>query len=94
MCKPIEAMKCVDFEPYEVNPDGGYVAFGVCVVSKSKEQARFSYTGVTDEEELEEVIVSEQKKLLAVQRTLASHTWDKFFLKRAADDHDVLERRL
>ena len=87
-------MEFVDFEPYEVNPDGGYVAFGVCVVSKSKEQARLSYTGITDEEKLEKVIVSEQEKLLAVQRTPASHTSGKFFVRRAADDFVVLKRKL
>ena len=43
---------------YEVDTDGGDVRLGVGVVGKSQQQARLSNTGVTDEEELEEVVVS------------------------------------
>ena len=43
---------------YKVNADGGDVAFGVGVVSETKQQARFPHARVTDEQELEEVIVS------------------------------------
>ena len=43
---------------YKVNTDSGNIALCVCIVGKTKEQARLSDTGVTDEEELEEVVVS------------------------------------
>ena len=49
--------------PYEVNTNGGYVAFSVCVVGESKQQAGLSDSGISDEEQLEEVVVSEQKGL-------------------------------
>jgi hypothetical protein len=45
-------------ETYEVYPDGGDVALRVRVICETKEQARLSNTGVSDEEELEEIIVS------------------------------------
>lgn len=44
---------------YEVHTDGGDVGLGVGVVGETKEQAGLSDTGVTDEEELEEVVVSD-----------------------------------
>lgn len=43
---------------YEVNTDGRNVAFRVGVIGETEQQARLSNTGVSDEEELEEVIVS------------------------------------
>ena len=43
---------------YEVNTDCGDVGLGVSVVGKSQEQSRLSNTGVSDEEQLEEVVVS------------------------------------
>lgn len=45
-------------ETYEVNADCRDVAFGVGIISETKQQARLSNTGVTDEEQFEEVIVS------------------------------------
>ncbi len=45
---------------YKVDTDGGDVGFRVGVVGETQQQARLSYTGVTDEEELEEVVVSER----------------------------------
>lgn len=45
-------------ETYEVNADCRDVAFGVGIIGKTKQQARLSNTGVTDEEQLEKVIVS------------------------------------
>jgi hypothetical protein len=48
----------VDSETYEVNTDCRDVAFGVGIIGKTKQQARLSNTGVTDEEQLEKVIVS------------------------------------
>ena len=41
---------------YEINADSGNVRFGVCVISKSKEQTRFTNAGVSDKEEFEQVI--------------------------------------
>lgn len=45
-------------DTYEVNTDSGDIAFCVGIVGKSKQQARLSNTGVSDKEELEEVVVS------------------------------------
>lgn len=45
-------------DAYKVDTDCGNVGLGVGVIGKSQEQARLSNTGVTDEEQLEEVIVS------------------------------------
>lgn len=42
----------------EVDADRGDVRLGVCVVGESEQQAGLSYTGVSNEEELEEVVVS------------------------------------
>ena len=43
---------------YEVDTDGGDVGLCVGVVGESQKKARLSNTGVTDEEKLEEIIVS------------------------------------
>jgi hypothetical protein len=43
---------------YEVNTDSRDVALSVGIVGETKQQARLSNTGVSDEEELEEVVVS------------------------------------
>ena len=43
---------------YEVDTDRRDVGFRVGVVGEPKEEARLSNTGITDEEELEEVVVS------------------------------------
>lgn len=43
---------------HEVNTNGRYVALGVCIVRKPQQQTRLSYSRVTDEEELEKIIVS------------------------------------
>lgn len=43
---------------HKVNTDGGDVALCVCVVGESKQQARLSNARVSDEEQLEEVVVS------------------------------------
>lgn len=48
----------LDRSDLEVDADGGDVALGVGVVGESQEQAGLSDAGVTDEEELEEVVVS------------------------------------
>lgn len=43
---------------YEVHANSRDVAFGVGIIRETEQQARLSNTGVSDEEELEEVIVS------------------------------------
>jgi hypothetical protein len=43
---------------YEVDADGGDVGLCVCVVGEPQEQARLADTGVSDEQQLEEVVVS------------------------------------
>lgn len=63
---------------YEVDTDGGDVGLSVGVIGKSQQQARLSYTGITDEEELEEIVVSRREGL--------EDTGDR---KRAAGDRSV-----
>jgi hypothetical protein len=41
---------------YKVNSNRGNVRLSVGIISKSKQQTRLSYTGVSDKEELEKVI--------------------------------------
>ena len=48
-----------DHATYEVNANGGDVGLGIGVVGKSQKQAGLSHAGVTNEQKLEEVIVSE-----------------------------------
>lgn len=43
---------------YEVDTDSRNVGFGVGVIGESQEKTRLSNTGITDEEKLEEVVVS------------------------------------
>ena len=43
---------------YKVNADGGDVGLCVGIVGEPQEQARLADTGVTDEQQLEEVVVS------------------------------------
>jgi hypothetical protein len=50
---------CLAKVTYEVNADCGNVRFCVGVVGESEQQARLSNTAVSDEKQLEEVVVSE-----------------------------------
>lgn len=43
---------------YKVHTDSGDVAFRVGIIGESKKQARLSNTGVSNKQELEEVVVS------------------------------------
>jgi len=43
---------------YEVDTDGRDIRLGIGVIGESQKKARLSDTGITDEEELEEVVVS------------------------------------
>jgi hypothetical protein len=45
-------------QTHEINTDGRDVALCVCVVGETEQQARLSDTRVSDEQELEEVVVS------------------------------------
>lgn len=45
---------------YEVDTNGGNVGLRVGIVGESKQQARLAYTGITDEKQLEEVVVSDR----------------------------------
>ena len=47
---------------HEIDTDGGDVGLGIGVVGKSQQQARLSYTGISDEEELEEIVVSSRNR--------------------------------
>ena len=51
---------------HKVDTDGRDVALGVCVVGETEEQARLSDTRVTDEEELEEVVVSVRRPVVSM----------------------------
>lgn len=53
-----ESMARKGVSTYEVNADGRDVALSVGVVGESEQQTRLSDTGVTDQKELEEVVVS------------------------------------
>lgn len=46
---------------YKVDADGRNIGLGVGIVGKSKQQARLAYTGISDEEKLEEVVVSSEE---------------------------------
>jgi hypothetical protein len=52
---------------YEVNTDRRDIAFRICIIGKSQKQARLSYTGVPNKEELEKVIVSVRFVSIAVE---------------------------
>jgi hypothetical protein len=56
---------------YEVDTDGGDVGLGVGIVGKSQQQARLSNTGITDEEELEEIVVSRDRGKRVVSAMLS-----------------------
>jgi hypothetical protein len=43
---------------YEIDTDGGDVTFCVRIIGESKQQARLSNAGVSDEKEFEEIVVS------------------------------------
>jgi hypothetical protein len=45
---------------YEINANSGDVGLGVCVIGESQQKARLSNTGVSNKQELEEVIVSKE----------------------------------
>ena len=47
-----------DFLTYEIDTNGRDVAFRVGVIGESQEEARLPDTGVSDEEELEKIVVS------------------------------------
>lgn len=55
---------------YEVDADRGDVGLGVGVVGESKQQARLAHTGITDEEQLEEVVVSDFGPSATIRRCL------------------------
>jgi hypothetical protein len=43
-------------QTYEVHTDGRNVRLGVGIVSESKQQTRLSYTGISNQEKLEEIV--------------------------------------
>lgn len=43
---------------HEVDTDGGDVALSVGIIGKPEQQARLANTGISDEEQLEKVVVS------------------------------------
>lgn len=68
---------------YEVDTNGRDVGLCVGVVGETKEQARLSDTGVTDEEELEEIIVSDARLVpdqeeFAVAISVICHRWQSW----------------
>jgi len=53
----------LDRSDFEVNTDGRNVGFGVSVICESKEQTRFTDTGVSNKEQLEQIIAVELNSL-------------------------------
>lgn len=87
---------------YEVDTNCGDVGLGVCVVGESQKQAGLSNTGVTDEEELEEVVVSRRElteveehrgRCLGVSSSTAGPDREMLCRSRSAQGGSVMERR-
>jgi len=57
-CPPQKNNKTVSRDTYEIHANSRDVAFCVGVIGKSKEQTRLSDAGISDKEELEEIVVS------------------------------------
>ena len=51
----------LDGPDLEVDSDCANVGFGVRVVGKTQEQAGFAHAGVTDQEELEQVVAGKKR---------------------------------
>lgn len=47
---------------YEIDTNRTDVAFCICIISKSKQQTRFSDTGITDQKKFEQVITRKNCK--------------------------------
>lgn len=57
---------------YEIDTNGRNVRLSVGVIGKSKQQTRLAYTGITDEEQLEEVVVSDQQGMSVLFKELGN----------------------
>jgi hypothetical protein len=47
---------------FEIYADGGNVRFGVSIVRESKQQTRFADTGVTDQQQFEQIVAIHTKE--------------------------------
>lgn len=72
ICKPCDVKLSLHEREhsYKVHPNSRDVAFRVCVVGKSQQQTRLSNTRVTDQQELEKIVVSESKLLVDGRRSV------------------------
>jgi hypothetical protein len=43
---------------HEINTDCRDITLGICIICESQQKTRLSYTGITDKEKFEEIIVS------------------------------------
>lgn len=77
---------------YEVYTDCGNIGFRVGVIRETKEQARLSNTGISDEEKLEKVVVSVEARhqLTLPTQDLLELVWIVVVLQ--AGDIKVLRR--
>lgn len=57
---------------HEIDTDGRDVGLGVGVIGESQEKTRLSNTGVSDEEELEEIVVSSWCQIQKLSKTSIS----------------------
>ena len=85
-------LNCSDFE---INTNGGDVGFGVSVVCESKEQTRFTDTGVSNKEQFEQIVavfsISEMERRNAM---LEQHSINSSWKRRATKHpnlHDILQ---
>lgn len=62
--KPQAVLPEATGETYEVDTNGGDVGLSVGIIGKSQQQARLSYTGITDKEKLEEIVVPGRSRLI------------------------------
>lgn len=65
--------------PYKVNANSRNVAFSICVIRKSQQQAGLSDSGIPDQEELEQIVVSAFESISA--RLPTSNPLAKNFLE-------------
>ena len=54
----------LDGADLEIDPDGGNVRLGVCVVGETEQEAGFAHAGVSDQEQLEQVVAAKRREIL------------------------------
>jgi hypothetical protein len=69
--------KCWLGTTHEIDTDGRDVGLGIGVIGESQEKTRLSNTGVSDEEELEEIVVSSWCQIQKLSRSRISTAAEK-----------------